>query len=323
MLFVTFFISAGAFLNFFNTVWDKKSTTELILQGVKKRRKDPLPEVPKEEINAVVENGDLDNDIYSVIKNTSDVAPDSPYVEVALRNSLVESDSYPSSPDHTQASKDKLRSRASTCDSREFKDVEGLYAKVDKKSKFSYIKTFDKQSSDDDEEMIWQDNAAYESNSNYGEETPLCHLKNATISDRPYATVPFTPKSHMRMVKDNEKFATLPHDWSKREPIYSSIEQIKASINANKENFAFENDSSISSKSKDSMGSLLDLNEKGTKDGKRSSNSKWFMQDPANNDKTEKVAPMAKPEVHTFLFFIQFISFLRTFFFYLISLWKI
>lgn len=306
---------AGAFLNFFNNVWEQKGTTELILHGVKKRRKEPLPELPKgqQREDSVMQNGSLiedNSDLYTEIKILSDHAPDSPYVEVALRNSFIDSDSYPSSPDHTQAVKDKHRSRASTCDSREFNnDVEGLYAKVDKRQKFSYIKGVDKHSSDDlddEDEMIWQENAAYDSNGNFGEDAhpPISHLKSATISDSPYATVPFTPKSHKNMVKDHAKFATLPHNWSKgREPTYETIEQIKASIIA-KRDMGFDNDnvSSVSSKSKDSIGSLLDLDERVAKEQKKSpgQTAKWYMSDIKNKENAEKTAPIAKPEVCIF-----------------------
>lgn len=309
---------AGKFLTFFNNVYDKRRDTELILKGIKRRRQEPLPKVPTRFGEAdPVTNGDIENGMYASISETG--VPDSPYVEVALRHSFImnhiESDSSPSSPDRNHILRDD-RSRASTVDSHDDDgvinvdhDESGLYAKVNKK--FTYIKKVEKRFSfeEDDDDLVWQENLAYDA-AQGGEPTRVSvssNLDSPRISDRPYATVPFLPKGHKPILHDFEKFATLPAESSKKgwyEPDYASIEQIKSQINSNKDQ-GYEADSlsSVSSKSKESAGSQLEL-----RDLKPSSQSKVPLNSPGSTsslqmmwqypDKAEEkpVAPLAKKD---------------------------
>ena len=210
---------------------EKKVTTELILQGIKKRRlQEPLPDIPRSSNIEIPNGGDFENDTtYQSIKDIKATA-DSPYIEVALSKSFLEkhSDSSPSSPDRRGSYTDK-RSRTSTCDSSQDDglldrsrdhhhqkqdegyvdevphDSSGLYAIVDKTRTFSYLKKLMPKSSDDedDDDMVWKDNDAYQ---------PI-DFQNETnnirkISDSPYATVPFLPKGHR--TRDFEKYRTMP-----------------------------------------------------------------------------------------------------------------
>lgn len=244
-------------MNFFGDVCDKKGTTELILQGVKKRRlQEPLPDIPRSN-NIEIPNSDIinqDDDTYQSIKDIKPAA-DSPYIEVAVSRSYIEKGSYssPSSPDRRGSYVDK-RSRTSTCDSSQDDilldtsrdhhhqkqdegyvdevphDPSGLYARVDKSRTFSYLKKLEpKSSDDDDDDMVWKDNDAYQPVSDFQHDTNNIRK----ISDSPYATVPFLPKGHHR-TKDFNKYRTMPHNRShsaSQEPIESpSIQSLRHSL---------------------------------------------------------------------------------------------
>ena len=292
---------AGAFVNFFNTVHDRKTLTEFTIQGVRKKREGPLPDVPNESSPAdLIPNGNISKGSEA----------DSPCVEVALRNSYVhqDSDSMPSTPERNRS----MRSRSSTIDSRddiftgEVKhDPSGLYALVDKK-RFSYIKKVEKFSEDDDDDMIWKDNEAYESvtNSTPQRVSVSSTLDSPQLNDRPYATVPFLPKGHRAMVHDFEKFATLPPESSKKtnwaEPNYETIENIKTQMGDK----GYEPDSlsSISSKSKESQGSQSELRDLKPYDNKKhypspTTTSPLFYLHGEHDPNKEKAAPLAKPDV--------------------------
>ena len=118
---------ANAFVNFFRDVCDKKTFTERILQGVKKRRlQEPLPDIPtisqtppESRVNGDGGNFTGGDDTYASINDFKAPGVDSPYVEVAISRSYLEkeSDSSRSSPDRRGSFVDKRRSRTSTCDS--------------------------------------------------------------------------------------------------------------------------------------------------------------------------------------------------------------
>ena len=273
-------------MNFFGDVLNKRYDTELTLQGIKRRRQDPLPDIPGQNIpHDRIPNGNITSDgTYASIAPGSVIPPDSPYVEVALRHSYImhidSGDSTPSSPDRrrSRALGDRDDRSISTTDNDDDvtciveHDVTGLYAKIDKRQNYTYIKKVEKPSSDeDDDDILWQDNMAYDSTNNMN--PPECvsvasnlNLDSPKISDRPYATVPFLPKGHKSMVRDYDKFATMPESkkggWYSNEPTYASIDQLKSEIIvAGEGGYEPDNTSSVSSKSKESTGSQTELHD--------------------------------------------------------------
>ena len=313
-------ILAGAFLNFFNNVHDRRADTELIQQGIKPRRQDPLPAVPSVVTTDEKSDNSFDEGNYAVI---GDAPPTSPYVEVAIRASFFqgESDSLPSSPDQLPLS------RSSTLDSHEAEtaapiqhDESGLYATVNKKqNQFTYIKKVEKPSSDDDDDDIsWEDNVAYDTSINITPEQVTQSPKR--ISDSPYATVPLLPKEqrHKPVTLGYDKNATLPtkfpktSDWN--EPTYASIDQIKTEVSTHT-NHGYEPDSnsSVSTRSKESQGSLLELADSQNKKTPESATT-WYVQDDKSwhqSNSQSKSAPIATPEVctssFTYIFFSDFL----------------
>ncbi|XP_066925474.1 rho GTPase-activating protein 5-like [Clytia hemisphaerica] len=320
---------ANAFVNFFRDVCDKKTFTERILQGVKKRRlQEPLPDIPTiSQTTPTPEprvNGDggslaVDDDTYASINDFKTPGVDSPYVEVAISRSYIEkgSDSSRSSPDRRGSFVDKRRSRTSTCDSSsdvlldtshdqqrhdegyggEANDVSGMYAQVDKKKTFSYLKKLEQKvsSDDEDDEVIWKDNDAYLP---VNDEYESIAKK---MSDSPYATVPFLPKGHRgRIVSDYEKYNTLPltraHSDS-QEPGATPGYRNSMHVALGRDQDAV----SLSSKSKDSSGSLPELptREKTSSmsSGGGETKSIWYIGDKKGGKKKKKnPAPIARPE---------------------------
>jgi len=303
-------------------VYDKRIATELTIQGIKKRRQGPLPDVPLHLApgDLIPNGGSPGEGTYASIEESHDA--NSPYTEVALRHSFLrghlDSDnSLPSSPDHMRK-QPITRSRSSTMDSSDFyrnhqvnHDETGLYAIVDKQAKFSYIKTIEnKYSEDEEDDMVWQDNMAYETNCVMGTDKSSPSLNSPIPADRPYATVPFLPKGHKSVIQDfNNKYATLPNN--KSEPNYASIDQIRAQM-ANRLDYDPDSMSSISSKSKESTGSqseILELRHSGSVSSAKKSplpspmgvgKTTFYLHDdqgtlsPGKSDKT--AAPIAKPE---------------------------
>ena len=93
IFFYSFSTTAGAFLNFFGDVCDKKSITEFILQGIKLRpNREPLPDIPSPTTSndrdsdvTVCTNGLGGGGVDDTYASISDFRPapgDSPYVEV-------------------------------------------------------------------------------------------------------------------------------------------------------------------------------------------------------------------------------------------------
>lgn len=304
---------AGAFLNFFGDVVDKKSTTELILNGRKKRRlQEPLPEIPDNQLDVSFLNDDIDDTgIYTSIK-------DSPYIDVAVSRSYLESDdSVLSSPDR----KGSFRTRASTCDSQEDAlldtshdqkhdegyvgeiphDPSGLYAQVDKSKKFSYLTKLTQKASseEDDDDVVWTENAAYQA----GPSDEQMHSKTPIVSDRPYATVSYLPKDHKNVPHDHNKFATIPLPRTRSEgvePEYVDINLLRNALRETSLGAMDQETNSVSSKSKGSTASTPETQEKspfpspsmprvGT-DGKTT----WYLGDTTEPQKN--VAPLAKRE---------------------------
>ena len=292
------------------------------MQGIKRRRRDPLPEVPTLTPETdLMTNGDADSDIYSSVIEP----PDSPYVHVSLRNPLsgkFDEDSAPSSPDHRNKRVVDERSRSSTVDSREedgndsANDFSGLYAKLNQKTKLSYLRALKDNEraassdditnidnfDDDDDDLVWQENLAYESHDSITESKSAHTNMQDIISDRPYATVPYLPKGHKSMVRDCDKFNTMPEGGSKawaNEPEYASIDQLRAQITdlrAHNKGYEPDSQSSVSSRSKDSNGSQLDL----MNDPNLSKVSSSISKSPSCSPNTSrKDAVYAKPMWHT------------------------
>lgn len=299
---------------------DRRADTELIQQGIKRRRQDPLPAVPnnvtspeqqqkrQQQQHQQQKNETLsDEGNYAII----DEGPTSPYVEVAIRSSFFhrESDSVPSSPDQQPLS------RSSTLDSHDAENINvpssqscdnDLYAKVDKNQKLqhhqiAYIKTVEKASSeDDDDDISWEDNVAYDTSINITPEP------SKIISDSPYATVPKKHRNNKPTSPGYDKNNTLPAKFSKsggswNEPTYESIEQIKNEVSSSRSNSIC----SDTSTKKQSQNAPADHHhhKTGIRYKTPESMTTWYVQDEQSNISCHRSishtnsAPIATPEV--------------------------
>lgn len=264
----------GAFAAFFTTAYNKKDETEFHISGIKGR---PLPEVPKPYSDAATNGAGLIESDYDVIParvplKNADISPyaDLPKL-VKSRTDTVSEDSAPSSPTRnlSQSSFKEQRSRSSTQGSPDSTsndtsftvphDSTGLYAQVMKDYHKKLDVEKDKSSSgDEDSELQWCDNVAYGSRENDSIILPDSH-------DRQYNTVPH-PSRSQKATGSEKKYATISGATGNKYNEYAVIGNVRPSLFNRESNDPMNRPgldgyepgdslSSLSSKSKDSIGS--------------------------------------------------------------------
>ena len=275
-------------MNFFNHTYEKRHETEFALHAIKRRKNDPLPDVPSLPFQDHHDEGQ-----YMSINPKATVPNDSPYVKVAVRHSYlnqVSSDSDASLPVKSNLPESSNLSEDSIDEQQIDHDETGLYTLVSKKKKPIMIQCENDSSDDeedDDEDMLWLENEAFEPTKVFSEKK----------HDPPYASVPFLPKGHKLSLPElNEKFPKNVENLNWNESDYASIDQIKPQIIS----YDPDNISNNSSKSKESIGSQGD-------NFHSPMIKKTLWHDPSNNwDKITNdgkvVAPIAKPDVSVFFF---------------------
>lgn len=266
----SFHKQAGAFMNFFNHTYAKRHDTELALQGIKRRPNDPLPEVPS--LNKIPDHNY--DGIYISIDPKAVTPNNTPYEKETKYHDGSDSDvslAKKSNHEISTYSDDSIDDEYHIPIEH---DETGMYARVVKKKPI--LVQYDDDSSDDeddydDDDVKWTDNQAFEPNKKY---------------DPPYASVPFLPKEYKSSLTDiSKKCKTFDNFKSCNDSDYASIDQIKSQI--------FNNDldsiSNISSKSKESTGSIDNLNYPLIKTPWHDPTNKW-------ETKTNVAAPLAKPD---------------------------
>ena len=284
--------AAGAFAAFFTTAYEKRHETEFIVRGIKRRRQDPLPEVPKEFQPAdLIPNGSVpDESNYATIPGRPRTDA-SPYAIVPPPSIKSESDSAPSSPNRIPLNPsfnhyNEVRSRSSTQDTPESvrdddseslaleipHDETGLYAQVIKhikekrRSELMENDSLNLTASDfeDDIEMMWCDNVAYDTGLNRSAERPGNSLAAAANDNRQYNTVPYSRGS--KLPAASSKYATIGatskiHEYAEIDQmrtVFTKRQSQNSSTAPLQDGYEPDSLSSLSSKSKDSLGSQGD-----------------------------------------------------------------